>query len=54
MNNEILVRLEKAIENELYILGLQRLANPKEYCNDFTLGYIRALADVKEKIKKMR
>lgn len=51
---EKLKRLERAMENELYIVGLLRLAHPDKYSVDYAQGYIEAIQNVLDKLKEIR
>lgn len=54
MEQEKLKRLEKAMENELYIVGLLRLAHPEKFSVDYIQGYIEAIQNVLNKLKEIR
>lgn len=52
-NLKPLQRLIRAIENELYIKGLEQMAKADKSVSLYDLGYIVALKNVLEKAMKM-
>ncbi|MBQ8146995.1 MAG: hypothetical protein IJ039_09445 [Clostridia bacterium] len=54
MEYETLKKLEKVIQDELYIFGLIRLAYPKLHTLDYAQGYIEAMYKILAKLKENR